>query len=114
MFPGLCATTRVLPYAKKQMAANSVRCPPDRGESVKVGYRPPFTIKQLESRIPKGFAIPEPGGTGRRVPRPRLPPAPGSPCGSRRTSESGAQRRAKGVGFELCLTSIPTQFLVGG
>ncbi len=35
----------VLPSAKKTMAANSVRCPRDRGESVKGGLPPPFHKK---------------------------------------------------------------------
>ena len=39
-FPCLRVITRVLPNAKKQMAANFVRCPRDRGESVKGGHAP--------------------------------------------------------------------------
>ena len=40
----------VLPSAKKTMAANSVRCPRDRGESVKGGLPPPFHKKVMTNR----------------------------------------------------------------
>ena len=71
------------PCAKKTMAANSVRCPPDRGESVK-GGTPPFTIKKrpigTRRRAPpahEGVSIPEPGAAGSRVPRPQPLPLRG-------------------------------------
>ena len=78
------------------MAANYVRCPRDRRESVKRGT-PPFTKRKPRigtcRRAPqarKEVSIPEPGAAGSRVPRLPATPAPGSPCRSRRTSEARA------------------------
>ena len=91
------------------MAANFVRCQRDRGESVK-GGTPPFTIKQLESRIPEGFAIS--GAQHRGVPKggtpgqqldcsaPRRPGAPlWDPLVERRGWDSNPRYRCRYTSF---------------
>ena len=82
------------------MAADSVRCPRDRGESVKGGH-PRFHKSTTTNR---NLPLPAGGGQGSFDSRARsgwesgaptpTPPAPGSPCGSRRTSEG--RREAPG------------------
>ena len=86
---------------KKQMAANSVRCPRDRGESVKGGLPPPFHNQTARIANPAGIcdfrrAAPEGSLTG---PWTTSSLGDETPYGTK-GPVSGPLGRAEGVGFE--------------
>ncbi len=108
------------------MAANSVRCPRDRGESVKGGPPPPCHKSTMTNRNSPPRAAGAQGSFDSRArsgwesgsPTP-APPAPGSPCGSRRTSEGrreapGGPRTGPQLQAELRPKAIPDQGPVRG
>ena len=92
---------RLAARAKNNGSEPLVRCPRDRGESVKGGARPPFTkrkpgIGTCRSALRKReeVPIPEPGATGSRVPRPHPLLLRGLRAALAALRKLGAQRRA--------------------
>ena len=91
---------RLAARAKNNGSEPLVRCPPDRGESVKGGLAPLSQKENQESELAVArFAreevpIPEPGATGSRVPRPHPLLLRGLRAALAALRKLGAQRRA--------------------
>ena len=102
------------PERAKTMAANSVRCPPDRGESVKGGLPPPVHKNATTNRNSPKCASGARGSCDSRArsgwesgPPTPTPPAPGSPCGSRRTPETRREAPGGSGGGRSCNQAPP-------